>query len=302
MVILALDVGARRIGVAVADPRGRLATPLGAVVRRDGRSDARAAIADVARERGATSLLVGVPLGPNGEETPRAASIRAFANGLAASLALPVAFRDERNTTQDALARRVAGVELPEGRRHGARRPPSPQAREAARRRLDAMAAAVLLQAHLDETLAPGDDIGAGADNDVPATVPPPAVMTERHRVDPSPFGASEMDGRPDSACNGNHDQALQGQSSPVPGVENDWSSADLLDDTPHGPSADVATATAPQRSFQPLARTAARAIAPGAQSTSVFEGEDADSDARDGNPRSPLCLSTESPSPGKRA
>ena len=150
MQILALDVGERRIGIAVGDLRGRLASPVGAVLRRDAAST-RAAIANVVRERAATHLLVGVPLGPNGEETPRAASIRKFAADLAITLGLPVAFRDERNTTQDAVLRSREATELPEGRRRGARRPPSPQAREAARRRIDAMAAAVLLQAYLDE-------------------------------------------------------------------------------------------------------------------------------------------------------
>ena len=150
MQILALDVGERRIGIAVADLRGRLASPVGAVLRRDAAST-RAAIANVVRERAVTHLLVGVPLGPNGEETPRAASIREFAVGVATALGLPVAFRDERNTTQDAVLRSREATELPEGRRRGARRPPSPQAREAARRRIDAMAAAVLLQAYLDE-------------------------------------------------------------------------------------------------------------------------------------------------------
>lgn len=150
MVIMALDVGARRIGVAVADPRGRLATPIGAIIRRDV-GGTRAAIAAVARELGATALLIGLPLGPNGEETLRATSIREFADGLATALGLPVAFRDERNTTQDALTQSREATDLPEGRRRGARRPPSPTAREAARRRIDAMAAAVLLQAYLNE-------------------------------------------------------------------------------------------------------------------------------------------------------
>lgn len=150
MVILALDVGDRRIGIAVADARGRLASPVGAVVRRD-TAQTRDAIANVVRERAVTRLLVGVPLGPNGEETGRAVSIREFADGLATALGLPVAFRDERNTTQDALTQSREATDLPEGRRRGARRPPSPTAREAARRRIDAMAAAVLLQGYLNE-------------------------------------------------------------------------------------------------------------------------------------------------------
>jgi putative Holliday junction resolvase len=150
VVIMALDVGDRRIGVAIADPGGQLATPIPAVVRRDGLRT-RASIATVARERGATRILVGVPLGPNGEETVRSGLIRAFASGLGADLGLPIDFRDERSTTQDALARARQATDLPEGRRPVAARPPSPHAREALRRRIDSMAAAVLLQSHLDE-------------------------------------------------------------------------------------------------------------------------------------------------------
>jgi|GEM_PF-127429 putative Holliday junction resolvase len=169
MVIVALDVGERRIGVAVADPGLRLATPVGAVVRRDG-PGTRAAIATVMRERGGTRLLVGVPLGPNGEETPQAGAIRAFARGIADHLGVPVEFRDERHTTQDALARSREVSDVPEGRRRGARRPPSPHAREGARRRLDAMAAAVLLQAHLDEAINEGQ--GQGASTRMTTAVP----------------------------------------------------------------------------------------------------------------------------------
>lgn len=182
MVIVALDVGERRIGVAVADPGGRLATPVGAVVRRDG-PGTREAIATVMRERGGTCLVVGVPLGPNGEETPRAGAIRVFARGLADHLGVPVEFRDERYTTQDALARSRAKSEVPEGRRRGARRPPSPHAREVARRWIDAMAAAILLQAHLDEAMNEGQG----------SRQPPPGAMGE---VSPGTAGDSPGPGK----------------------------------------------------------------------------------------------------------
>lgn len=190
MVIVALDVGERRIGVAVADPEGRLATPIGAIVRRDGPATCEA-IATVMRERGGTRLLVGVPLGPNGEETLRASAIREFARAVADHLALPVAFRDERHTTQDALARSREVRELPEGRRRGARRPPSPHAREAARRRIDAMAAAVLLQAHLDEVINEGQGQGprhrSFSEYSLPAPSPERATAEERGAFDKCP-------------------------------------------------------------------------------------------------------------------
>jgi putative Holliday junction resolvase len=177
MVILALDVGERRIGVAVADPEGRLASLVGAVIRRDAAST-RTAIAKVVRERAVTHMLVGVPLGPNGEETARAASIRQFAHGLASALGVHVVFRDERHTTQDALMRSREATELPDGRRRGARRPPSPQAREAARRRIDAMAAAILLQTYLDEVIREGD-VRLLPDSPKPSLHSPDAVGEE---------------------------------------------------------------------------------------------------------------------------
>ncbi len=160
-VIIALDVGDRRIGVAASDPTGLLASPVGAIIRSDLASTLDG-IGSVVRDRGATSMLIGVPLGLQGEATKRSEDIRALARRIGAHIGLPIVFRDERNTSQDA-SRMATAVDLAGGHvdtfgdgssagRRGRLRPiPSVREREARRRRIDALAATVLLQAYLDE-------------------------------------------------------------------------------------------------------------------------------------------------------
>lgn len=97
---LALDVGERRIGLAVGDKGGGIARPLRTLRRRSVRADV-AAIADVARREEVTALLIGLPLTLRGEEGPQAARVRRFAEACAA-LGLPVEVHDERFTTSEA--------------------------------------------------------------------------------------------------------------------------------------------------------------------------------------------------------
>jgi putative Holliday junction resolvase len=160
-VIIALDVGDRRIGVAASDPTGLLASPVGAIIRTDLASTLDG-ISSVVRDRSATSILVGVPLGLQGEATKRSEDIRLLASRIGAHTGLPMVFRDERNTSQDA-SRMATAVDLASGhvdalgdgsstgRRARLRPIPSAREREARRRRIDALAATVLLQAYLDE-------------------------------------------------------------------------------------------------------------------------------------------------------
>ena len=160
-VIIALDVGDRRIGVAASDPTGRLASPVGAIIRTDLASTLDG-ISSVVRDRSATSILVGVPLGLQGEATKRSEDIRLLAARIGAHTGLPMVFRDERNTSQDA-SRMATAVDLAgghvdalgdgssTGRRTRLRPIPSVREREARRRRIDTLAATVLLQAYLDE-------------------------------------------------------------------------------------------------------------------------------------------------------
>jgi putative Holliday junction resolvase len=97
---LALDVGERRIGLAVGDEGGGIARPLRTLQRRGTSADV-AAIGDIARKEDVTALLIGLPLTLRGEDGPQAARVRRFADAIAA-LGLPVELHDERFTTSEA--------------------------------------------------------------------------------------------------------------------------------------------------------------------------------------------------------
>ena len=141
-VALGLDVGERRIGVAKSDETLLLATPLTAVIRESDRQ-AVAAIGELAQEHGAMLLVVGLPLGPDGEQTEQSQRVAAFGRKLRTVSGSRVVFWDERFTTETAeeALRKVSP-------RRGA---PSARRREAERRRVDAAAAAVILQDYLDQ-------------------------------------------------------------------------------------------------------------------------------------------------------
>lgn len=96
---LGIDVGAVRVGVAICDPDGVLATPLVTVPRdADGGSDLRA-IAALVAEHEAVGVVVGLPRTLAGREGPAAEAARAFADALAGVLDVPLELSDERLTT-----------------------------------------------------------------------------------------------------------------------------------------------------------------------------------------------------------
>jgi putative Holliday junction resolvase len=110
---LGVDVGAVRVGVAICDPDGVLATPLVTVPRdADGGSDLRA-IAGLVTEHEAVGVVVGLPRTLAGREGSAAEAARAFADALAGVLDVPVELSDERLTTvvatQQLRARGVKG-------------------------------------------------------------------------------------------------------------------------------------------------------------------------------------------------
>lgn len=109
---LGIDVGAVRVGVALCDPDGILATPLVTVPRDvEGGSDLRV-LADLVAEHEAVEIVVGLPRTLAGREGPAADAARSFAEALADALDVPVALTDERLTTVVAtrqLAGRVRG-------------------------------------------------------------------------------------------------------------------------------------------------------------------------------------------------
>ncbi len=135
MRVLALDVGQRRIGVAVSDPSGMLARPL-TVVRRVRQVQDLQAIVALQQREGAERVLVGLPLTLSGEVGPQAEWTLRFVDALKAALGdVPVETWDERYTTVDAsTSLRAQGVKAKDQRST-----------------IDMVAAAVLLQSYLDQ-------------------------------------------------------------------------------------------------------------------------------------------------------
>jgi putative Holliday junction resolvase len=100
---LGVDWGDKRIGLALADELGMLATPLEAMVRREGK---RPPVAELVRRIDSTSargVLFGLPFDEAGDETPRCAEVRAVAAKVTERTGLPVRFVDERYSTAQAL-------------------------------------------------------------------------------------------------------------------------------------------------------------------------------------------------------
>ena len=133
--ILAIDPGEKRIGVAAADLRTRVAVPVTTI---DAGADPVEAVTQLAREQGAQALVVGLALTLSGALGPQAQRAQALADALAGRLDIPVHTWDERLTSAEAR-----------------RRLPRPGRRVSVRKRrpkgdLDAMAAAIILQAYLD--------------------------------------------------------------------------------------------------------------------------------------------------------
>jgi putative holliday junction resolvase len=104
--VLALDYGSARCGCALSDPTGTLATPIDGVDRPATRKGF-ARVVDLVRDRGAERVVVGLPLGLSGADTDQTRETRAWADRLAAAVAVPVELYDERFTT--AIAARSAG-------------------------------------------------------------------------------------------------------------------------------------------------------------------------------------------------
>jgi putative Holliday junction resolvase len=141
--LLGIDLGERRVGLAVADTEGGVARPL-ATIRR-GRSDAddAAAIGRHVAEQRIDELVVGLPLEASGAEGPMSAAARDWAASIGGRLGLPVSLRDERLTSH--VAEQRLGP-MSRGRSGGA---PSKTQRDAYRARVDREAAAIILDDEL---------------------------------------------------------------------------------------------------------------------------------------------------------
>ena len=129
--VMALDVGDARIGVAVSESRV-IATPFPAINRREGRKATLNALQAIADQYEVRIAVLGMPLLESGDEGEQAEKTRAFGRSLQRRLpALQIEFRDERYTSAD--AKDILG--------------PGPHEKG----RVDSVAAAVILQAYLDE-------------------------------------------------------------------------------------------------------------------------------------------------------
>ncbi|MGV8082414.1 MAG: Holliday junction resolvase RuvX [Coriobacteriia bacterium] len=133
MRVLGLDIGEKRIGVAVSDPSGRVATPLAVLdaveTMRDG-GELRRIIEDYEIE----TIVVGLPLSLDGTEGSQAEAVRRAARRLARFLPVPIEYGDERLSSVE--ARRTMGMTgLSEAEMRG---------------RVDMVAAALFLQTYLD--------------------------------------------------------------------------------------------------------------------------------------------------------
>ncbi len=131
--VMALDLGEKRIGVALSDPTRTIASAHSVLTRKSRLEDV-ARYTHLIAENSVTLLVVGLPITLGGREGERAAWVRDYAADLAERLPVPIAFWDESLSTVEAQAALRA-----QGRRG-----------KKLRERVDAVAAAVILQSYLD--------------------------------------------------------------------------------------------------------------------------------------------------------
>jgi putative Holliday junction resolvase len=132
--ILALDLGRKRIGLAISDELGFTAQGLD-TLERQGRRDDIETLRRLVSGRGITRFLIGDPLHMSGDASRQGDYTREFASELERKTGLPIVFRDERWTSREA-ERTIRG----EGVRNGQRKPT-----------IDKLSAVILLQSYLDE-------------------------------------------------------------------------------------------------------------------------------------------------------
>jgi len=131
--ILALDLGTRRIGLALSDGLGITAQGLETLLRRNKRADL-AALGTLIRERGVTQILMGNPLHMSGTAGRQSDWAREFAGDIERYTGLPVKLWDERLTSMEASrVLRASGISI-----------------EKRARAIDQMSAVILLQSYLD--------------------------------------------------------------------------------------------------------------------------------------------------------
>jgi putative pre-16S rRNA nuclease len=144
--ILGIDLGERRIGLAIAERGGYSARPLATVnrARSLAPADDATTLARVVAQQGIVELVVGLPLEASGSEGRMADLAATWARAVADRLGLPVTMRDERLSSH--LAESRLGP-MPRGKSGG---PPSSTQRDRYREKVDREAAAIILQDELD--------------------------------------------------------------------------------------------------------------------------------------------------------
>lgn len=131
---MGIDYGQRRVGLAIADPLGMIAGPIGFIQRRAGKRPPYAKVIERAKELEARGFVIGLPLDGEGEESEWTAEVRAFGAELAKRTGMDVIFIDERFSTATALRALKEMDESARGRKGD----------------VDSLAATVLLQNALD--------------------------------------------------------------------------------------------------------------------------------------------------------
>ncbi len=131
--LLGLDLGTQTIGTAFCDAGWRFASP-GKTLKRGKFGADRQALAALVTERSVKGVVIGLPINMDGSEGPRSQSSRAYARNVAEALGLPVLLWDERWSTASAESALIA-QDMSRAKRAG---------------RIDAAAAAVILQAAID--------------------------------------------------------------------------------------------------------------------------------------------------------
>ncbi len=135
---LGLDIGDRRIGVALSDPEGILASPFTIIHRRDERLDIEAII-DIVNQHEVKQIVVGLPRSMDGSIGRQAEKVKSLTQKLCSHTEVPVEFRDERLTTVSAK-RLMQAANTKKTKR---------------KTKDDAIAAALILQSYLDEAREP---------------------------------------------------------------------------------------------------------------------------------------------------
>jgi putative Holliday junction resolvase len=137
---LGIDVGDRRIGLALSDSGGILASPLIIIEHTTDYGDIET-ILQIAKEREAEHIIVGLPRLMNGDIGPQAQKVQTFTEAIRACTQIPIEYRDERLTTVTAQRlHQESGFKKKNRNNHNIR--------------YDAMAAAVILQDYLEEMAA----------------------------------------------------------------------------------------------------------------------------------------------------